>query len=62
MKTLVFAVLGVWIFKAVFEITIGLFQIIIGIFAGILGSGLWGLSFIMEILHALWQTAFSVPD
>ena len=62
MKTLIFTILGIWILKAVFEITIGLVQIIIGLLAGTLGLCLWGLSFIMEILDAVWHTAFPTSD
>ncbi len=58
MKILIFTILGIWILKAVFEITIGLFEIIGGLLAGCLGLGLWGLSFILEALETLWQTAF----
>lgn len=62
MKTLVFTILGIWILRGALEVAIGLFQIIFGLVAGTLGLCLLGLSFVMEILNALWQTAFSIPD
>lgn len=62
MKTLVFTIIGVWILKAVFEITIGLFQIIIGLVAGTLGLCLWCLSFLLGWLEALWRTAFPASE
>jgi len=62
MQTLVFTIIGIWLLNAVFEVTFGLVQIIFGLTSGCLGLCLWGLSFLIECLEALWRTAFSTSD
>lgn len=62
MKTLLMTIIGIWLLKAAFEVSIGLLQILVGLLIGTFGFCLWGLSFLIECLEDLWQTAFSTPE
>ncbi len=62
MQTILISILAIWLLKAAFEIAAGLLQILSGLLAGVLGGGLWCLSFLLRWLEALWHTAFSTSD
>jgi len=58
MKTLLMTIIGIWLLKAAFEVSVGLLQIFVGLLVGVFGFCLWILSFILEYLEFLWRTAF----
>lgn len=62
MQALLIAIVILWLARSAGEVLAGIIQIVCGLTAGCLGLCLWGLSFIMEILDALWQIAFSTSD
>lgn len=57
MQTLLIVLIGLWLLKGAYDLTLGILQILLGILAGAAGLVLYLLSFPVGALERLWDLA-----